>query len=60
MLSGQKLAMTLCVLVTEAGRNAWLGFVASIQVKKLGEDNGNVGELGDVQCSNFLFPKLAF
>lgn len=51
MLSGQKLAMTLCVLVTEAGRNAWLGFVASIQVKKLGEDNGNVGEGEEVGCA---------
>ena len=51
MLSGQKLAMTLCVLVTEAGRNGWLGFVASIQVKKLGEDNGNVGKGEEVGCA---------
>lgn len=36
--------MTLYVLVAEAGRTAWLGFVSSIQVKKRREDNGKVGE----------------
>ena len=40
MWSGQRLAITLYGLVAEAGRNAWLGFVATVLVKKLGEDNG--------------------
>jgi len=50
MLSGWSLAVTLCVLVAEAGRNAWLGFVASTQVRKLGEDNGEVAEGEEVGC----------
>lgn len=51
MLSGWRLAITLPVLVAEAGRNARLRFVASIQVKKLGEDNGKVGEGKEVGCT---------
>ena len=43
--------MTLYVLVAEAGRNAWLGFAASIQVKKLGEDNEKVGKGEEVGCA---------
>lgn len=43
MLSGLRLAVTY-MLVAVAGRTAWLGFVASIKVGKLGADNGKVGE----------------
>lgn len=39
------------MLVAGAGRNAWLGFVASIQVKKLGEDNEKVGKREEVGCA---------
>lgn len=50
MLSGQRLAMTFSVLVAVAGRNAWLGFVASTQVRKLVEDNRKV-EGEEVRCA---------
>lgn len=50
MLSGQRLAMTLYVLVAEADKNAWLGFAASIQVKKFGEGNRKWGR-GEVGCA---------
>lgn len=43
MLSGLRLAMTY-MLVAAASRTAWLGFVASIMVRKFGEDIGKVGE----------------
>lgn len=51
MLSGQRLAMTFSVLVAVAGRNAWLGFVASTQVRKLVEDNRKVEEGEEVRCA---------
>lgn len=50
MLSGQRLAMILYVLVAEADKNAWLGFAASIQVKKFGEGNRKWGR-GEVGCA---------
>lgn len=47
----QKLAVTLYMLVARTGRDAWQRFVASIHVKKLGEDNGKVGEQEEIECS---------
>lgn len=51
MLSGQRLAMTFNMLVAVAGRDAWLGFVASARVRKLIEDNRKVGEGEEVRCA---------
>lgn len=39
------------MLVAVAGRTAWLGFVASIKIRKLGADNGKVGEGEEVRCA---------
>lgn len=39
------------MLVAKAGRDAWQRFVASIHVKKLGEDNGKVGKGEEVECA---------
>lgn len=43
--------MTLYVLSAKAGRGAWQRFVALIHVKKLGEDNGQVGKGEEVECA---------
>lgn len=43
--------MTFNMLVAVAGRNAWLGFVASARVRKLVEDNRKVGEGEEVRCA---------
>lgn len=47
----RRLAVTLYVLGAKAGRGAWQRFVASIHVKKLGEDNGQVGKGEEVVCA---------